>query len=209
MDVVTRSSFFFSNVFLMGLTLITLIEAISTPSQKLRNILNLETTVSCVASLFYGFFITKLEDKTMTLDQITPYRYLDWAITTPLLLLVMMIFFKSPVHLTTYLSVALLNYAMLFSGYMGETGQIPKLRGSIYGFGFFVAMLAVMYAEYGSGFGSTDSILFGVFALVWSLYGATYWLDEKKKNIAYNTLDVVAKVFFGLFIWVYYSKIFD
>ena len=209
MDTLTRSSFFFSNVFLSGLTLITFIEAIRTPSQKLRNILNLETTVSCVAALFYTYFIQKIDDGTMTLEKVTPYRYLDWTITTPMLLLVLMIFFKTPVHLNTFLSAAVLNFGMLFSGYMGETGHIPRVKGSLFGFGFFAGLLGLILSTYGSTMTHIQWLMFIAFAVVWTMYGVVYWLDEKKKNIAYNSLDVIAKVFFGLFIWVYYANIFD
>lgn len=209
MDTLTRSSFFFSNVFLTGLTLITFIEAIRTPSQKLRNILNLETTVSCVAALFYAYFLQKIDEGTLTLDKVTPYRYLDWIITTPILLLVLMIFFKTPVHLTTFLAAALLNYAMLFAGYMGETGKISRVKGSVFGFTFFTGMILLLATTYGGSLNQIQWLIFTAFAVVWTGYGVVYWLDEEKKNIAYNTLDVIAKVFFGLFIWVYYANIFD
>ena len=208
MDSITRSSFFFSNAFLTGLTLITLVEALRTPSQKLRNLLNIETSVSFVASLFYSFFLQKIDDGRITLTQITPYRYLDWAITTPLLLLVLMMFLRSPVNLSTFLSVALLNYGMLASGYLGETDQISRESGSIFGFLFFAAMIGLLFYTYRSGFTKVDALIFGVFTFVWSLYGLAYWLDEKDKNLAYNALDVISKVFFGLFIWVYYSHVF-
>ena len=209
MDSVTRSSFFFSNAFLTGLTLITLVEALRTPSQRLRNLLNIETSVSFVASLFYSFFLQKIDDGRITLTQITPYRYLDWAITTPMLLLVLMMFLRTPVNLQTFITVALLNYGMLGSGYLGETDQISRLAGSATGFLFFAAMIGLLFYTYRSGFTKVDALIFGVFTLVWSLYGVVYWLDEKNKNLAYNALDVIAKVFFGLFIWVYYSKVFD
>ena len=209
MDSVTRSSFFFSNAFLTGLTLITLVEALRTPSQRLRNLLNIETSVSFVASLFYSFFLQKIDDGRITLTQITPYRYLDWAITTPLLLLVLMMFLHTPVHLSTFLIVAALNYGMLASGYLGETDQISKLSGSAIGFLFFAALIGLLLYTYASGFTRVDTLIFSIFTLVWSLYGVVYWLDEKNKNLAYNALDVIAKVFFGLFIWVYYSKVFD
>ena len=209
MDSVTRSSFFFSNAFLTGLTLITLVEALRTQSQRLRNLLNLETSVSFVASLFYSFFLQKIDEGRITLTEITPYRYLDWAITTPMLLLVLMMFLQTPVHLPTFLTAVALNYGMLASGYMGETDQLSRTTGSVMGFVFFAALIALLLFTYARGFTRVDTLVFSVFTVVWSLYGVVYWLDEKNKNLAYNALDVIAKVFFGLFIWVYYSNVFN
>ena len=183
--------------------------ASATASQRLRNLLNIETSVSFVASLFYSFFLQKIDDGRITLTQITPYRYLDWAITTPMLLLVLMMFLQTPVHLPTFLTAVALNYGMLASGYLGETDQISKLSGSAIGFLFFAALIGLLLYTYSSGFTRVDTLIFSIFTLVWSLYGMVYWLDEKNKNLAYNALDVIAKVFFGLFIWVYYSNVFN
>ena len=43
--------------------------------------------------------------------------------------------------------------------------------------------------------------IFGVFVVVWSLYGLVYFLPNTGKNISYNILDIIAKVGFGLLVW--------
>ena len=43
--------------------------------------------------------------------------------------------------------------------------------------------------------------------IVWSLYGFAALLGTKNKNISYNLLDIVAKNFYGLFIYFYIRHI--
>jgi hypothetical protein len=212
-DGIVRDSFMFSYIFLSGLTLITFIEAIRTKNMKIRNILNLETTVSLVATLVYSIFIDKLNQNKLHLEDVTKYRYYDWTITTPMLILVLLIFFnfaeRDPLQLSAYLYVLFFNYAMLLSGYLGETKQISKPAGSAIGFVAFAAMIWLIYANCITSKSSlVDQLLLAAFAFIWTLYGIAYWLPVRQKNIMYNGLDVIAKCFFGLFMWAYYSDVF-
>jgi len=165
-----------------------------------------------VAALVYSYFIDQLNKKTIALEDITKYRYFDWAITTPMLLLVLLLFYnyieKKPVYLPIYLQIVTANYVMLFCGYLGETKQISKLVGSLLGFLAFAVLIGLIYFHYIMKSRVLSKILFGCFTIVWTLYGVAYWLPVELKNLMYNTLDVIAKVFFGLFMWVYYSDIF-
>ena len=58
-------------------------------------------------------------------NKMVVYRYIDWSITTPIMLLVLMLYMgnnlKIPVKLGTYIIVLLLNYIMLAFGFLGET----------------------------------------------------------------------------------------
>lgn len=212
-DATVRDSFMFSYIFLSGLTLITFIEAIRTKNTKIRNILNLETTVSLVATLVYSIFIDKINQNKLNLEDVTKYRYYDWAITTPMLVLVLLIFFnfaeQDPLQLSTYLYVIFFNYAMLMSGYLGETKQISKPVGSAVGFVAFAAMIWIIYANCITAKSSlVDKVLLAAFTFIWTMYGVAYWLPVRQKNMMYNGLDVIAKCFFGLFMWAYYSDVF-
>jgi bacteriorhodopsin len=209
-DATLRSSFLSSSLFLNGLTLITFIEALRTDSQRMRNMMNLETSVSFVASLVYGWIITKIDANAITLEQITEYRYLDWSITTPMLLLVLLMFFKTPVPIYIYLIVLVLNAGMLTSGYLGETKRVNKMVGGVVGFIFFAMMIFLIAIYCLNNYSKWNEIaLFFSFALIWTLYGVAYYLtDIKLKNHAYNVLDIIAKVFFGVYVWIFYSNIF-
>jgi len=209
MDSQIRFSFLSSSLFLNGLTLITLIAALTAKDQKMINMMNLETSVSFVAALVYGIIITKLDAGLITLEDITEYRYLDWSITTPMLLLVLLIFFKTPVPICIYLIILLLNGGMLASGYLGETKRINKMTGGIIGFFCFALMLVVIGLYCLNSFSSIQEILLLVcFAAIWTTYGIAYYMDTRTKNLMYNTLDIIAKVFFGVYIWIFNSNIF-
>lgn len=204
----TKNSFFTSYLVLAGYTIITLVEAIRTPSTQVRHIMNIETTISLVAGLVYSYFIEEVRKPGADLKKITQIRYVDWSITTPLIILVMVLFYNtgSPVDYKTYLGLAGLNAGMLAAGYLGETQQIKKNTGGVIGFLFFGAMLALFAATCLPSSG--NHIVFWIFALIWTLYGVVYYLeDEETKNICYNALDVAAKALFGVVLWSYYGKV--
>ena len=52
-----------------------------------------------------------------------------------------------------------------------------------------------------------NTIIFSMYVIIWSLYGVAYHVDEERKNVAYNYLDLIAKCFVGIGLWAYYVKI--
>ena len=91
---------------------------------------------------------------------------------------------------------------------MGEKGTISKTAGCIGGFVFFAALFAIIYFTFVKGSSNSfNFILFGIYLVIWGLYGFVYLLDEENKNIIYNILDVTAKSFVGLSLWTYFTKI--
>lgn len=203
-----KDSFFLTYLVLMGYTTITLIEAVRTPSTNVRHIMNLETTVSLVATIVYSLFIERLKDPATELKDITKFRYTDWLITTPLILLALLLFYNqslSSIPYQTYFSIVVLNWLMLGAGYMGETGIIEKQAGGLLGFGFFIALLYTMVS---CCIPSTANLSgFAVFALLWTGYGVAYYLDEETKNLMYNILDLCSKALFGVGLWFFYGKV--
>jgi len=214
-DAYHYASFTFMITYTVLLTTatITLIEALRTKVPHVRHILNLETCISLVAGYYYGIFITKVNDDTKEVDwnEITLLRYTDWSITTPLMLITLCLVLgsnsKTVVHFPVILSVIILNYIMLFTGYYGESNPQYRTWTTIVGFFPFFAMFYIIFKNfYGSG-GFANKVMFGLYIVVWSFYGIVYVLPEVYKNIAFNILDLVAKCLIGLGLWVYYSKI--
>lgn len=203
-----QNSFMTSYVVLMGYTGLTLIEALRTPSLNVRHVMNIETTVSLVAGIVYSIFYDMIKNaKTVDLHQITKVRYIDWSITTPLILLVLMLFYKSgnSPSFTTYGKLILLNWGMLAAGYLGEEKIISRSAGFFLGFLFFGLMLySFMTCCIPS---SANHGVFYMFAAIWTGYGFAYLLDEETKNIAYNGLDVISKAIFGVVLYLYYGKV--
>jgi bacteriorhodopsin len=203
-----KRSFFTSYLILMGYTLITLVEALRTPIVNVRNIMNIETTVSVVASVVYKVFNDMIDSGKFDLHKITELRYLDWSITTPLILLAILLFYnpESPVRYEYYAGIVLLNWGMLLLGYLGETGTVSKMTGVLGGFAFFAALLVLIYMcciDY-----KANHIVFYLFAAIWTGYGINYMIkDEETKNIGYNTLDVISKALFGVGLWLFYGKV--
>ena len=208
-----KFTFYFTYILLITTGTITLVEALATTNPIVRHVMNLETCISIIAGYFYSQFITKVTTGSGVIDykSINEMRYNDWVITTPLMILALMIALsynnKESVHIGTYISAVLLNFGMLYTGYLGEKNTISKQSGCIFGFIFFVALFALIYFSFVKGSKAFNFMLFGIYVFIWGLYGFVYLLDEENKNIMYNILDVTAKCFVGLGLWTYFTKI--
>lgn len=206
-----KTSFFVSYLVLFGYTCITLIEAIRTPYVQVRHIMNLETTVSLVAGLVYGYFNTEIQKDKPDLEYISRIRYVDWMITTPMILLVLLLFYNpkaGSVDYKTFGGIVALNTGMLMSGYYGETGALTKLQGGGLGFVFFAALLYLIYSCCIPK--SSNITVFAIFSVIWTLYGVNFYLvNEETKNTNYNILDVMSKALFGIVLWLYFGNILD
>ena len=208
-----KESFTVCYLVLFGTAAITFIEALRNNNVHARHILNLETAVSLTAGFVYGMFMTMTEKEDFDLKNVVYYRYVDWSITTPMLLLVLLLFItfhsKKPLSISWYLLIVLLNYTMLLCGYLGEIKYMNKRLSQTLGFVAFLTMLTVIYIVFlcKKSIFSPQMILFAIFSVVWGLYGVAAELDDYRKNIMYNILDVIAKVFLGLGLWAYYGGV--
>ena len=199
---------------LMTTATITLIEALRTTDTDVRHVMNLETCISIVACYYYSIFITKVNDTTKEVDwsEITKLRYIDWSITTPLMLITLCVVLaknsKELIHFTTICFIVILNYLMLGIGYYGVIHPEYKLYAMIGGFIPFFAMFYLMYTKF-IGNKVSNQILFYIYFVVWGMYGIVYMFSEVYKNVFMNMLDLIAKCLIGIGLWVYYSKIIN
>jgi bacteriorhodopsin len=209
-----KFSFNMTYIFLLTTATITFIEAMRTSNPTVRHVLNLETAISIIAGYFYSIFLQKIamyEKENLPIDweDVVRTRYIDWSMTTPLMLLALCLTLSTAVGKTIALStislIVVLNFAMLYIGYLGETGDMNKWVACIVGFIPLVIMFGVIYKKFVSNF--SNKIIFGVFVSLWSLYGVVYMFDDLSKNMAMNILDCLAKCLFGLGLWAYFSKI--
>jgi bacteriorhodopsin len=221
-DKLVKFSFYITYAFLMTTATVTFIEAIRTKDPKIRHILNLETCISVVAAFFYGVFMTKINNpetnkndeninQEINYKDININRYVDWSITTPIMLLVLLLAFcynnGKSVTLLSFILVLILNYGMLAFGFLGESGKMNKLKANLIGFLFFVLLYGYIYITHIRGFNIFDNnILFYTFIILWSIYGIVYFMNEKLKNVSYNILDLFSKCFVGIFFWAYFTK---
>jgi bacteriorhodopsin len=216
-DYLVKASFMITYILLLTTGLITFIEAMRTQNPLVRHVFNLETCISLVAGYFYSVFIAQLDQSErehvpINWDIITKNRYIDWAITTPMMLLVLSIFLanesKSVIHLTTIILIMIFNYIMLYIGYLGETKVLDRFTACIGGFVPFLIVFYLIFTNYvviSKGIGKYWLFLF--YLVFWSMYGLVYLLEESYKNIAMNILDCIAKCIVGIALWMYYIKI--
>ena len=212
-DHLVKTSFYITYAFLITTGTITFIEAIRTKDIKIRNILNLETCISIVAAFFYGHFVNDLKEG-VNYEVINITRYTDWAITTPIMLLVLVLAFlyntqEGAMSFTSYLIILVLNYLMLGFGYIGEIGVMDKTQSNSLGFVAFIGLYYYIYANYIEGRDNSDNrILYFAFLILWALYGVFYTMESTIKNIGYNVLDLLSKCFVGIFFWAYFTGTF-
>ena len=213
-----KGTFAITYILLITTGTITFIEALRDRAiTYTSHVMNLETAISIIAGYFYTLFmaeITRSEDTNTPLnwDKINTYRYVDWSITTPIMLLVLCIFLsnnsKTAINVFTYFSIVVLNYIMLTFGYLGETNITTRETSLIGGFAAFFLMFAIIYAKFiMPKWSASNNLIFGLYFVVWALYGVVYMFDTQLKNALTNILDLISKCFVGLGLWAYYSKI--
>ena len=241
-------SFYITCSFLVTTGTITFIEALRTDIVPMRHILNLETCISIVAAYFYGKFIEMIdssieetketketketnennENKKIEESQkveselqrkINITRYVDWMITTPIMLLVLILALrfnigKTGVKLMDYVVILILNYAMLGVGYLGEVGTLDRIIANLIGFVFFAGLYGYIYWRYMRNNkgeltnNMTNKLLYLAFFILWSFYGIFYQMKDEAKNMGYNVLDLFSKCFVGIYFWSCSSNIF-
>jgi hypothetical protein len=179
----------------------------------IRQLLILELVVQIIEGSFYVWLAYNF---TKVLN-VTPKRYIDWVITTPTMLITLIIYLiylnkkienkTGELEFFTLLKensnviipVLILNWLMLFFGYLGEIRAIPVLVGIFLGFIPFLIYYYLIYVNYVTQ-NSNGYILFWYFFIFWSLYGFVAVLPYYLKNSLYNILDLFAKNFFGVFL---------
>lgn len=231
----TVSLTIYISIFMQLLTGILPIPALfvktSKGDQVLKDVLKVETLVQFVEGLFYIMVVFF----AINISSLATYRYFDWVITTPFMLLSTMIFmewsnhklmnsnevkdnnedkndnnmirFKDTVmkYKKLFITVGLLNFLMLFFGFLGETKQMPNILAVILGFIPFVYMFYLMYDNFVKETATRKTTkenitLFNFMTFIWSLYGVAAFFPTNPKNVMYNFLDIIAKNFYGLFL---------
>jgi hypothetical protein len=188
---------------------------ISDKHKILQSILTIETVVQIIELTFYVFILRKMT--TTSLNQMATIRYYDWVITTPIMLFTSALFFryeqiikdKDKKQLTmkdfiqnnykTLSYIFISNLLMLFIGYLGEIGIIDKMLSVFVGFIFFGFVFYIIYRDYALPSGQLT--LYYIMTIVWGLYGVAAIFEADVQNNILNMLDIIAKNFFGIFIY--------
>lgn len=180
----------------------------------INHLLYLELTVQIIEGIFYIWLVYNFNKVT----NVTPKRYVDWFITTPTMLVTLMVYMiylgrkntnistmgmtlfgVIKDNLDTVSKIISLNWLMLLFGFLGEVKIIPTGMGVLMGFIPFLIYYYMIYYKFAIQ-SDTGLKLFWYFFFFWSIYGIVALLPYNLKNAIYNVLDLFAKNFFGLFL---------
>jgi bacteriorhodopsin len=181
----------------------------------LKEILGLELIVQLIEFVFYIYLIY-LIIKGQISNTITSHRYIDWAITTPTMLVNFVVLFKylngPPRKIglfesvkedsTNIIKIVVANALMLLLGYLAERSIIDTSLGVALGFIPFAYVFKKLYGDYAKGSNIATTIFYVSF-FIWAMYGVGAVLPFAAKNTMYNILDFFAKNAYGLFLYFF------
>ena len=197
---------------LFGLTL-----KVNPVDQILITTVGLETIVSSIQFSFYLWYTYHFKEVV----EATFYRYHDWFITTPIMLLTTMLYFdynNNPdekktlesfwdKHRKDILLVFAFNAMMLFFGYLYEINLLDLFTSNTMGFAGLIGSFYIIYNSFVSKNLSSNLPLFIVMSIIWGLYGVAATLSPAWKNLSYNLIDTISKNFYGIFLtYIAYQK---
>ena len=176
-----------------------------------KDLLNVELFIQNIELVFYIWMANNLN----IIQNITPYRYLDWIITTPTMLITLMAFLDKDKdnnknnNLYNYIQknkyfiikIIVLNLIMLLFGLAGELKYLDYDSAIILGFIPFIYYFKLIHDKYIIKKTSSENVnTYWFYFIIWLLYGIVAFLSYEYKNSAYNILDLFSKNFFSIFL---------
>jgi bacteriorhodopsin len=188
-------------------------------SAKWKTSLTVSGLVTLIAAVHY-FYMRDVWVATGSTP--TVFRYIDWLITVPLLMiefyLILAAIAKVPAGVFWRLMVGTL--VMLIGGYLGEAGYIGVWPGFIIGMIGWFFILYEIFAGQASKINaqsappsvqSAFNTMRWIVTIGWAIYPVGYFFgyltgsgpetSANALNIIYNLADVLNKIAFGLIIW--------
>ncbi len=207
-------SFWIVTMACMAATVFFFLERSSVPAQWRVSI----TVAGLVTGVAFIHYLYMREYWVNYGESPTVYRYIDWLITVPLLMLEFY-FVLSAVNKANsriFWRLLLGSIVMLVGGYIGETSGM-KILGFIVGMaGWFYILYEVFSGEAGKMAAKSGNkalvTAFGAMRMIvtvgWAIYPLGYVFgnllgaaDAGAMNIIYNAADFLNKIAFGLIIW--------
>jgi len=177
----------------------------------LKEILAIENIVQIIEFTFYLYIASYNTD----VSKMGTLRYIDWFVTTPTMLFTTIVYMeynnvkdmgeildvKKFIRLNKMKMYRIFvnNFFMLVCGLLVEMNMINMYLGISIGFYFFYQTFSIIRTYTKNNVINYRLYIFLV--IVWGLYGFAAMLSNKNKNISYNLLDLVAKNFYGLYIF--------
>ena len=188
-------------------------------SAKWKTSLTVSGLVTLVAAVHY-FYMRDVWVETG--DTPTVYRYIDWLITVPLLMVEFYLILRAIGEVSGGIFWRLMigTLIMLVGGYAGEVGYINEWLGFIIGMAGWAYILYEVFAgEAGKmsadqapeSVKSAFSTMRWIVTIGWAIYPLGYFYgylasgdpasDANSLNVIYNLADVLNKIAFGVIIW--------
>ena len=152
----------------------------------------------------------------------TVYRYIDWLITVPLLMVEFFIILSAvtKVPAGVFWRLIIGTLVMLIGGYLGEAGVISAMLGFIVGMAGWAYIIFEIYGGEASKINAASATpavqaafktMRNIVLIGWSIYPLGYFLgyltgapaanSANMLNVVYNIADVINKIAFGVIIW--------
>ena len=152
-------------------------------------------------------------------DTPTVYRYIDWLITVPLLMIEFYLVLRAITAVSggVFWRLTIGTLIMLVGGYLGEVGYINATVGFIIGMAGWAYILYEIFAGEAGKVAANDapasvksaySTMRWIVTIGWAIYPLGYFFgymmdgaSMESLNIIYNLADVLNKIAFGVIIW--------
>jgi bacteriorhodopsin len=192
-------------------------------SAKWKTSLTVSGLVTLVAAVHY-FYMRDVWVNTG--DTPTVYRYIDWLITVPLLMVEFYIILRAVGNASAGIFWRLMigTLVMLVAGYWGEVGyELDPENTSRLWIGFIIGMAGwayILYEVFAGEAGkmaadkapasvqSAFSTMRWIVTIGWAIYPLGYFFgyltggaSMESLNVIYNLADVLNKIAFGVIIW--------
>lgn len=188
-------------------------------SPKWKTSLTVSGLVTLVAAVHYFY----MRDVWVTTGSTpTVFRYIDWLITVPLLMIEFYLILAAitKVHAGIFWRLMIGTLVMLIGGYLGEAGYLSVWPAFIIGMAGWAFILYEIFLGQAGKISAADAppavqSAFNSMRLIvtfgWAIYPIGYFFgyltganpadSSNALNIIYNAADVLNKIAFGLIIW--------
>ncbi len=208
-------SFWIVSMACLAATVFFFIERSSVPAAWRVSI----TVAGLVTGIAFIHYMYMREIWITTGESPTVYRYIDWLITVPLLMLEFYFVLAAigKANSGVFWRLLLGSLVMLVGGYLGEAGYINSTLGFIIGMvGWFYILYEIFSGEAGKYAAKSGNkafvTAFGAMRMIvtvgWAIYPLGYifgyltgGVDASSLNVIYNAADFLNKIAFGLIIW--------
>ena len=171
----------------------------------------------CLVAAVHYFYMRDVW--VATGDTPTVYRYIDWLITVPLLMIEFYLILRAITNVSggVFWRLTIGSLVMLIGGYLGEAGYMNGTLAFAIGMvGWAYILYEIFAGEAGKvaaekaapAVASAYSTMRWIVTIGWAIYPLGYFFgymaggaDMASLNIIYNLADVLNKIAFGVIIW--------